>query len=74
MNTISITYSSFATAPDGVRVGRVYGFGKDKTGTFINDVHGNQYMDINDIKALFTPIDGTWEEVLGTKKATSDKE
>lgn len=73
MNTISITYSSFAMPPVGIRTGRTYQFGKDKTGYFIGDIHGNQYMDVSNIKALFSPIEKTWEEVLSVKK-TEDKE
>lgn len=73
MNTTDVIYSSYAIPPEGIKVGRTYQFGKDKSGCYISDILGNQHMDIEYIKALFSPVNETWEDVLSVKKA-ADKE
>lgn len=62
MDTIEVKYSSYAIAPVGISVSKTYKFGKDKSGYFISDIHGNKYMDVSEIKSLFSPITGSWEE------------
>lgn len=73
MTDIAITYSSYAEPPKGIKVGRIYQLGKDTKGYFISDVHNVKYMNIENIKTLFAPIEKSWEDVLTVKKNTENK-
>jgi len=63
MNTISIKYTSYAIAPDGISIGKTYSLEKDKKGYYISDIETKQYLDFEIIKMLFTPVEKAWEEI-----------
>lgn len=71
---VEIKYSSFATAPYGIKLSKVYSFGKDSKGYFFADKKNKVYTDLAEIKMLFTPIDKTWDEVLKVPKVAEKKE
>ena len=69
-------YSSVATPPDGVVLTNRYTLEKDSKGYFYCIGKEKVYQDIELIKALFSPIERTWDEVLkpSSKKIASKKE
>ena len=75
MTTTKIMYSSYAEPINGIRVGRAYDFGKNKSGYFYSDGDTEVAIELEDAKALFSPVDKTWDEVLKaptTKKVVSE--
>lgn len=68
MDTISITYTSFAVAPTNIFIGKTYKFGKDDKGYYYADESKKYHDDIIFIKSLFSPIDKNWDEVLKENK------
>ena len=70
MDIIEVKYTSFAIAPSGIKLGKIYSFGKDKNGYYVGDVYCNKYMDVADIKAMFTPVNGKWENEVKTNRNT----
>ena len=67
-------YSSVATPPDGVVLTNRYTLEKDSKGYFYCVGKEKVYQDIELIKALFSPINKTWDEVLKeTPKKVSNK-
>lgn len=71
-----MTYSSVATPPDGVVITNRYSLEKDSHGYFYMIGKEKVYQDIELIKALFSPIDKTWDEVFksAVKKTAPKKE
>ena len=67
MENVKIKYTSVAMPPDGVVVTCEYQLGKDKDGYYIVKASGNEYMDIEMLKVLFTPVDSSWDKVLHNK-------
>lgn len=57
-------YSSVATPPDGVVLTNRYALEKDSKGYFYFVGKEKIYQDIELIKALFSPVEKTWDEVL----------
>lgn len=71
-----MVYSSVATPPNGVVLTNRYILEKDSKGYFYKVGKEKVYQDIELIKALFSPIERTWDEVLKLtiKKASAKKE
>lgn len=69
-------YSSVATPPNGVVLTNRYTLEKDSKGYFYCVGKEKVYQDIELIKALFSPVDKTWDEVIKptVKKHTANKE
>ena len=69
-------YSSVATPPNGVAPTNRYSLEKDSKGYFYNVGKEKVYQDIELIKALFSPVDKTWDEVFksAVKKTAPKKE
>ena len=69
-------YSSVATPPDGVVLTNRYTLEKDSKGYFYCIGKEKVYQDIELIKALFSPVDKTWDEVIkpASKKSAVKKE
>jgi len=72
MTAIDITYSSYAEPVNGIRVGRTYKFKKAKTGYVYSDGDNEVAITLEDAKALFSPIKGSWEDVLKTTKKVEE--
>lgn len=69
-----IKYTSFAMPPYGIRLDKVYLFGKDPKGYFYSDAKGKNYLDLEEIKELFSPMEKKWDEILKTSKTEKEKE
>ena len=69
-------YSSVATPPNGVMLTKKYILSKNSVGYYYTVDKEKIYQDIELIKMLFSPIEGTWDEVLKptVKKASAKKE
>ena len=69
-------YNSVATPPNGVVLTNKYSLEKDSKGYFYFVGKEKIYQDIELIKALFSPVDKTWDEVIkpSSKKIISKKE
>lgn len=65
---VEVRYSSPAFPPYGIKVNKVYLFDKDSKGYFLCSVKNKIYMELDEIKMLFSPVDKTWDEVLKTTK------
>ena len=63
-----IRYISFAMPPYGIKLDKKYLFGKDSKGYFYSDAKVKNYLDLDEIKILFSPVDKTWDEVLKVTK------
>lgn len=71
---IEIKYSSFAAAPDGIKIDKLYSFGQDSKGYFYSDSKSRTYLDLDEIKAIFTPVKSSWDSVLrNTKMAKKEQ-
>lgn len=70
---MNIKYSSFAFPPYDIKVNKIYKLGHDENGYFFNVGKNKQYLDLNEFKALFTPVDGKWDDVVKTNKVATDK-
>lgn len=62
-----VMYTCFALPPDGIKAQK-YSFDKDDKGYFVSDTNSKTYMELSEIKMMFTPIDNTWEDVLKVQK------
>lgn len=72
-----IKYTSFAMPPYGIKLDKTYLFGKDSKGYFYSDAKEKNYLDLDEIKALFSPVDKTWDEIFkvsNTKKKEDTKD
>ena len=69
-----IKYTSFAMPPYGIKLDKVYLFGKDSKGYFYSDAKEKKYLDLDEIKALFSPVDKTWDEILKAPKSVRKEE
>ena len=69
-----IKYTSFAMPPYGIKLDKTYLFDKDSKGYFYSDAKGKNYLDLEEIKALFSPVDKTWDEVLKASKSVRKEE
>lgn len=63
-----IKYTSFAMPPYGIKLDKIYLFGKDSKGYFYSDAKEKKYLDLDEIKTLFSPVGKTWDEVLKVYK------
>lgn len=61
-----IKYTSFAMPPYGIKLDKTYLFDKDSKGYFYSDAKGKNYLDLEEIKALFSPVEKKWDEILKT--------
>lgn len=61
-----VKYTCYAVPPKGISLGVEYIFNKDEQGCYIQKYSGSdkQYMDIELIKMLFSPVKGDWTHVL----------
>ena len=71
---VEVRYSSPAYPPYNIKVNKVYSFDKDSKGYFLLDVKNKIYMELDEIKMLLSPIDGTWDEILKTSKNVKKEE
>ena len=69
-----IKYTSFAMPPYGIKLDKTYLFGKDSKGYFYSDAKEKKYLDLDEIKALFSPVDKTWDEILKASKSVRKEE
>ena len=69
-----IKYTSFAIPPYGIKLDKIYLFGKDSKGYFYSDAKEKKYLALEEIKALFSPVEKTWDEVLKVSKIEKEKE
>ena len=72
-----IRYISFAMPPYGIKLDKIYLFGKDSKGYFYSDAKEKNYLALEEIKALFSPVEKKWDEILKTsnsEKKESTKE
>ena len=72
-----IKYTSFAMPPYGIKLDKTYLFGKDSKGYFYSDAKEKKYLDLDEIKMLFTPIEKNWKAILKTsivEKESTTKE
>ena len=69
-----IKYTSFAMPPYGIKLDKTYLFGKDSKGYFYSDAKEKKYLDLDEIKALFSPVDKTWDEILKAPKSVRKEE
>ena len=69
-----IKYTSFAIPPYGIKLDKTYLFGKDSKGYFYSDAKEKKYLDLDEIKALFSPVEKTWDEVLKVSKSMRKEE
>lgn len=67
---IEMKYTSWAYPPHNIKLNKTYTLEKNSKGYVVCDVTEKIPMELNDIKSLFTPINGAWEEVLKTSKNT----
>lgn len=65
---VEVRYSSPAFPPYNIKVNKGYSFDKDSKGYFLLDAKNKLYMELDEIKMLFSPINGVWDEVLKTSK------
>ena len=63
-----IKYTSFAIPPYGIKLDKVYLFGKDSKGYFYSDAKEKNYLALDEIKALFSPIEKSWDVILKVSK------
>ena len=61
-----IKYTSFAMPPYGIKLDKVYLFGKDSKGYFYSDAKEKNYLTLEEIKSLFSPVEKKWDEILKT--------
>ena len=71
---VEIKYTSFAMPPYGIKLDKTYLFGKDSKGYFYSDAKEKKYLDLDEIKALFSPVDKTWDEVLKVSNMTKKED
>lgn len=71
---VEIKYASPAFPPYGIRVGKTYHFVKKDKGYAVADVKHEIDMELDEIKALFVPVEKTWAEVLKTSKAKTKED
>ena len=69
-----IKYTSFAMPPYGIKLDKTYLFGKDSKGYFYPDAKEKNYLDLDEIKVLFSPIDKKWDEILKASKSVKKEE
>lgn len=69
-----IKYTSFAMPPYGIKLDKVYLFGKDSKGYFYSDAKDKKYLALEEIKALFSPVEKKWDEILKSSKEEKEKE
>ena len=69
-----IKYTSFAMPPYGIKLDKTYLFGKDSKGYFYADAKEKKYLDLDEIKVLFSPVDKTWDEILKASKSVKKEE
>ena len=69
-----IKYTSFAMPPYGIKLDKVYLFGKDPKGYFYSDAKEKNYLALDEIKALFSPVEKSWDVILKTSKEEKEKE
>lgn len=67
-----IKYTSFAMPPYGIKLDKTYLFGKDSKGYFYSDAKEKKYLDLDEIKMLFTPIEKNWNAILKTSKVEKE--
>ena len=72
MKNIQLKYTCAAYPPDGINMEHTYLFNVDSVGCFYKELPTSQpvYADIEFIKMLFSPIDNSWENVLGKQFPT----
>lgn len=71
---VEVRYSSPAYPPYNIKVNKVYSFDKDSKGYFLLDVKNKIYMELDEIKMLLSPVNGTWDEVLKASKSVKKEE
>lgn len=71
---VEVKYSSPAFPPYDIKVNKVYLFDKDSKGYFLCSVKNKIYMELDEIKMLFSPVDGVWDEILKTSKSVKKEE
>lgn len=69
-----IKYTSFAMPPYGIKLDKVYLFGKDSKGYFYSDAKEKNYLTLEEIKALFSPVEKKWDEVLKVSNTTKKED
>ena len=69
-----IKYTSFAMPPYGIKLDKVYLFGKDSKGYFYSDAKEKNYLTLEEIKSLFSPVEKKWDEILKAYKTEKEKE
>ena len=69
-----IRYTSFAIPPYGIKLDKVYLFGKDSKGYFYSDAKEKNYLALEEIKSLFSPVEKKWDEILKVSKTEKEKE
>ena len=69
-----IKYTSFAMPPYGIKLDKVYLFGKDSKGYFYSDAKEKNYLTLEEIKALFSPIEKKWDEILKVSNITKKED
>lgn len=69
-----IKYTSFAMPPYGIKLDKTYLFGKDSKGYFYSDAKEKNYFTLEEIKALFSPVEKTWDEVLKVSNTTKKED
>ena len=69
-----IKYTSFAMPPYGIKLDKVYLFGKDSKGYFYSDAKEKNYLTLEEIKSLFSPVEKKWDEMLKAYKTEKEKE
>lgn len=70
---VEVRYSSFAMPPLDIKLDKTYLFGHDSKGYFYVDKNENIYLELEEIKAIFTPIGKKWEEVLAIKRTRENE-
>jgi len=72
MKNIQLKYTCAAYPPNGINMNHTYYFGFDSVGYFYKELVDSQpmYVDIELIKMLFSPVESTWENVLGKQFPT----
>ena len=69
---VEIKYMSFAMPPYGIKLDKIYLFGKDSKGYFYSDAKEKNYLDLDEIKMLFVPIEKNWDVILKTSKVEKE--
>ena len=71
---VEVKYSSPAYPPYSLKTNKIYSFDKDSRGYFLFVGKEKTYMELDEVKMLFSPIEKTWDEVLKASTKSVKKE